>query len=150
MAIPKKKYVIYTDGSANPNPGLGGYGIVIISNDDLIYSASYPGGKNTTNNRMELEAVIKAYSFISNENNYTIMTDSKYVQQGLTEWCSNWIKNNWKTAHNKPVLNKDLWLTLLEHKNKFPNVSIKWIKAHSGNKWNDMVDELAKKGCSDN
>jgi ribonuclease HI len=133
---------IYTDGSAKPNPGRGGCAVAITINDILIKTVQYSGGY-TTNNCMELTAVIIALKNLPNTCNGIIYTDSMYVKQGLETWIHNWIKKGWKTADGKPVKNIDLWQKLYTEKNNHPNIQIKWIKAHNGHKWNDLVDKLA-------
>ena len=102
---------IYIDGACSGNPGIGGWGIVILENDnDPIF---LKGGDNqTTNNRMELTATIKALQHFKNSEELTLVTDSKYVKDGIQSWMANWKKNGWKTASKKPVKNKELWLEL--------------------------------------
>jgi ribonuclease HI len=134
---------IYTDGSARPNPGPGGSGIVIIKNNELIAKISIKSESITTNNQMELNAVICAFDYISKNVNVDLFTDSQYVQKGLTEWSNNWIKNGWKTSTNEPVKNAEQWKKLIELRKNFPLVKIKWIKAHNGHIWNTLADELA-------
>lgn len=132
---------IYTDGSARPNPGPGGAGVVIVHNGKLVAELAHAGGKFTTNNRMELLAMILAYKLLPKGVPATVHTDSQYVQRGLTEWIDGWIAKGWKK-----VLNPELWQELLEHKKANPQVEIKWVKAHAGNKWNEYADMLANKG----
>ena len=131
---------IYTDGSCLTNPGNGGWAAIIIE-DGKIKKIS-GNEKNTTNNRMELLAAIMALKKIKSSSDVIIFTDSVYVKNGITEWMVNWKKNGWKNANKKPVKNKDLWskLDTLCEKN---NVSWKWVKGHSSNKYNNLADELA-------
>jgi len=131
---------VYTDGSCLENPGKGGWAaIIIIDKQKKIFSGNQ---KNTTNNRMELMAPIMALKKIRKKSEITIFTDSKYVKDGITDWIKKWKVNNWKSSNKKPVKNKDLWIKLdnvcLKHK-----VTWKWVKAHAGNKYNNLVDELA-------
>ena len=137
------KFKIYTDGACSGNPGPGGWGAVIIDKDNNQENIS-GSEKNTTNNRMELLAAIKALKKIKVNSDVVIYTDSIYVKKGITEWIAKWEKNGWKNANKKPVKNKDLWTKLdgLCKKNK---VSWKWVKGHSTNEDNNLADELATK-----
>ena len=135
------KYVVYTDGACSGNPGKGGWAAIIL--DDNSNQSSISGSvNNTTNNRMELIATIMALKKIKKKSEIVIYTDSKYVKDGITDWIKKWKLNNWKSSTKKPVKNKDLWIKLdnacLKHK-----VSWKWVKAHAGNKYNNLADELA-------
>ena len=137
------KYKIYTDGACSGNPGPGGWGAVILDQDDKQKNIS-GSEKNTTNNRMELLAAIMSLKKIKNNSEVVIFTDSTYVKNGITEWMKNWKKNGWKNSSKKPVKNKDLW----EKLNKLceaNSVSWKWIKGHSTNEFNNLADELATK-----
>ena len=131
---------IYTDGSCLENPGNGGWAAIINDNGNI--KKINGSEKNTTNNRMELMAPIMALKKIRKKSEITIFTDSKYVKDGITDWIKKWKVNNWKSSNKKPVKNKDLWIKLdkvcLKHK-----VTWKWVKAHAGNKYNNLVDELA-------
>ena len=136
------KYKIYTDGACSGNPGPGGWAAIIIVNNEIkdTFSGSE---KNTTNNQMELMAPIKAIQKFKKKSEISIFTDSTYVRDGITNWIKQWEKNGWKTASKKPVKNKDLWKKL---KNLSSKHSIKWIwiKGHSQDKYNNLVDELAQ------
>ena len=137
------KYKIYTDGACSGNPGPGGWGAVILDQDDKQKNIS-GSEKNTTNNRMELLAAIMSLKKIKTNSEVVIFTDSIYVKNGITEWMKNWKKNGWKNSSKKPVKNKDLW----EKLNKLceaNSVSWKWIKGHSTNEFNNLADELATK-----
>ena len=138
----KMKYKIYTDGACSGNPGPGGWAAIIIVNNEVknMFSGSE---KNTTNNQMELMAPIKAIQKFKKKSEISIFTDSTYVRDGITTWIKKWEKNGWKTASKKPVKNKDLWKKL---KNLSSKHSIKWIwvKGHSQDKYNSLVDELAQ------
>ena len=134
------KLKIYTDGACSGNPGKGGWAAIILD-DSNQYNIS-GSENNTTNNRMELMAPIMALKKIKKKSEITIFTDSKYVKDGITDWIKKWKVNNWKNSNKKQVKNKDLWIKLdnacLKHK-----VTWKWVKAHSGNKYNNLVDGLA-------
>ena len=135
------KYTVYTDGACSGNPGPGGWGAVIFDNNNKQKNIS-GSEKNTTNNRMELSAAIKALEKIKTNSEITIYTDSTYVKNGITEWVLKWKENGWKNSNKKPVKNKDLWVKLnsLCEQN---HVSWKWVKGHSTNKYNNLADELA-------
>ena len=131
---------IYTDGSCIGNPGKGGWAAIIFKNNE---KKILKGSKDiTTNNQMELTATIKALEYISTKDKIQIYTDSKYVKQGITEWIKKWKLNNWKNSNKKPVKNKDLWIKLDNSCQKH-KVNWKWVKAHAGDKYNNLVDELA-------
>ncbi len=136
------KIEVYTDGACSGNPGPGGWGGVIIDSGDIIELSG--GEKDTTNNRMELTAVIESLRKVSPGSELIVTTDSQYVKKGITEWINNWIKNNWKTAAKKPVKNKDLWQELL-NLSKIHEIEWKWVKGHSGHPQNERCDELARK-----
>ena len=135
---------IYTDGSCIGNPGSGGWAAIILNGDkqDIISGRK----KNTTNNQMELMAAIKALVFFSKKQKIIIYTDSNYVKEGITNWIKIWEKNNWKTANKKKVKNVALWMKLNTLSN-FHDIEWKWVKAHSGNPMNNMVDKLARKAA---
>jgi ribonuclease HI len=141
--------VIYTDGACAGNPGPGGWGYIVLNAIDKAFIRRSCGGeKATTNNRMELMAAISALeSFEQNRpESITIITDSKYVLQGITEWIKGWKKNGWMGSNKTPVKNKDLWERLETTSLKYSNLKWVWVKGHSGNIWNDAVDELAVSG----
>ena len=134
------KFKIYTDGACSGNPGKGGWAAVILDGKN---QSSISGSENkTTNNRMELMAPIMALKKVKKNSEITIYTDSKYVKDGITEWIKKWKLNNWKSASKKPVKNKDLWVKLDSTCEKH-KISWKWVKAHAGNKMNNLVDKLA-------
>ena len=135
------RYKIYTDGACSGNPGPGGWGAVILE-EDKNQKNIYGNEKDTTNNRMELMAPIMALKKIKTNSEIIIYTDSKYVKNGITEWIKNWEKNGWKNANKKTVKNKDLWIKL-NNLCKDNKIIWKWVKGHSGNKFNDLADELA-------
>lgn len=141
-----KNVLIYTDGSCLGNPGPGGYGAVLIYNDNRKELSK--GYKNTTNNRMEMRAVIAALESLKEPCNVTLYTDSQYVKNAITKkWIDNWQKNGWKTAAKKPVKNKDLWMQFLPLIKKH-NVDFRWVKGHSGHPENERCDELARNAAS--
>ena len=135
---------IYTDGSCIGNPGSGGWAAIILNGDkqDIISGRK----KNTTNNQMELMAAIKALVFFSKKQKIRIYTDSNYVKEGITNWIKIWEKNNWKTANKKKVKNVELW-TKLNTLSNFHDIEWKWVKGHSGDPMNNIVDKLAKKAA---
>jgi len=135
------EYVIYTDGACSGNPGPGGWGAIILSEKKNETSISGKE-KSTTNNRMELLAPIMALKKIRKASKVIIYTDSTYVKNGITIWIKNWEKNGWMSANKKPVKNKDLWIALNKLSKK-QVVSWKWVKAHAGNKYNEIADKLA-------
>ena len=135
------KFKIYTDGACSGNPGPGGWGAVIFDEENNQKNIS-GNEKNTTNNRMELLAAIMALKKIKSNSDVVIHTDSIYVKNGITEWMIKWKKNGWRNANKKPVKNKDLWVKL-DGLCKKSNVSWKWVKGHSINKYNNLADELA-------
>ena len=137
------KYKIYTDGACSGNPGPGGWGAVILDQDDKQKNIS-GSEKNTTNNRMELLAAIMSLKKIKTNSEVVIFTDSTYVKNGITEWMKNWKKNGWKNSSKKPVKNKDLW-EKLDKLCEANSVSWKWVKGHSNNEFNNLADELATK-----
>jgi ribonuclease HI len=142
-----KKILIYTDGGCVPNPGIGGYGVVIQHEDKSILELSQ-GYIATTNNRMELLSVIKALEVITEKSKILIKSDSKYVIDPINKkWINRWIQNNWKLNKNKPVKNVDLWIQL-EKLLKKHDITFKWIKGHSGNMINDQCDKLATKAIN--
>ena len=136
------KIVIYTDGACSGNPGRGGWGAVLISNNNEEYLSG--NCIMTTNNKMELTAAIQALQSIRAKSDIEIHTDSQYVKNGINLWINNWKKNGWKNAAKKPVANKDLWIALdtcvINH-----NVLWFWVKGHSGNHYNEIADKLAVK-----
>ena len=134
------KYTIYTDGACSGNPGKGGWAAIIL---DEKGQSSISGTENkTTNNRMELMAPIMALKKIKTKSEIMIYTDSRYVKDGITEWIKKWKLNNWKSSNKRPVKNKDLWVKLDSCCQKH-DVSWEWVKAHAGNKLNNLVDKLA-------
>ena len=134
------KFKIYTDGACSGNPGKGGWAAIIL--DGKNQSSISGSESKTTNNRMELMAPIMALKKIKKKSEITIFTDSKYVKDGITDWIKKWKQNNWKSSNKKPVKNKDLWIKLDNSCQKH-KITWKWVKAHAGNKYNNLADELA-------
>ena len=135
---------IYTDGSCLNNPGNGGWAAIINTNGDVKKISG--SVKDTTNNKMELTAPIKALQEINGNEQIEIYTDSQYVRLGITDWVHKWIKNNWQTSKKEPEKNKKLWVQLYEL-NNLCDVKWIWVKAHAGNVLNEEVDLLAKKAA---
>ncbi len=158
MEKENEKIIIYTDGAAKGNPGRAGWGIVIINYP--YPSSPYSRGRSkegvlelggcvahATNNQMELTGPIEALKYLKSKMSKTvfdieIISDSKYVILGITEWIFNWQKNNWRNAAKKPVLNRELWEELYK---LTQDLKIKWtyVKGHNENKWNERADEIA-------
>lgn len=136
-----KKVDIFTDGACSGNPGPGGWGAILrYGNHELELSG---GEKSTTNNRMELTAVIEALKRLKEKCSVTIYTDSKYVADAFLQgWIWNWAKNGWKKSDKKPVLNPELWQTLLTEISKH-DYKIVWVKGHAGHPENERCDKLA-------
>ena len=131
---------IFTDGACSGNPGPGGWGAILRWRGEE--RELFGSNSSTTNNRMELTAVIEALNALKKKSLVTIYTDSQYVQKGITEWLGNWKKNGWKTAARKPVKNDDLWRRLDDLCNQY-TVKWYWVKGHSGNQGNERADALA-------
>jgi ribonuclease HI len=135
--------LIYTDGACKGNPGPGGWGVWLRSGEHQ--KELFGGDKLTTNNRMELTAVIEALASLKRPCKVTIYTDSQYVRQGITTWIHGWKARGWTTADKKPVKNVELWQRL-DTLNASHHVSWKWVKGHSGDPGNERADQLANKG----
>jgi ribonuclease HI len=137
--------VIYTDGACKGNPGPGGWGAWLKAGQ--AERELFGGALNTTNNRMELTAVIQGLTVLTRRCKVTLYTDSEYVRNGITSWIHNWRRRGWKTADNKPVKNVDLWQKLDElaagHE-----VDWRWVKGHAGDPGNERADALANRGVA--
>jgi ribonuclease HI len=129
------KLIIYTDGACKGNPGIGGWGAILMYGDKVKEIYGY--APETTNNRMELSAVIEALKVIKRSCPITIFTDSQYVKRGITEWIDGWIKKNWKN-----VKNVDLWQELYPLSKQY-KIDWQWVRGHNGDKYNERADELA-------
>lgn len=140
-----KDIVIYSDGGCTGNPGPGGWAAVILRDGNEPQEIS-GGEAQTTNNRMELQAVIEALNIVKDEDaaTITIHTDSQYLKNGITQWIYNWRRNGWKTKDGKDVKNKDIW-TVLNELNTALSPKWEWVKGHSGDKWNERCDVLVAK-----
>lgn len=138
-----KSVEMFTDGACSGNPGPGGYGVILKYNG--VEKELCGREELTTNNRMELTAVIEGLKILKQPCNVNIQTDSKYVVDAITKgWLENWQKSNWRKADKKPVLNVDLWQQLVELL-KVHNVKFLWIKGHNGHTENERCDQLAVK-----
>jgi ribonuclease HI len=137
---------LYTDGACRGNPGPGGWGAI------LEFGAQrkelYGGEAHTTNNRMELTAVIRGLQSLKRPCRVLVVTDSKYVLQGMTEWIEGWKRKGWRTAAKKPVLNSDLWQELDQLAGGH-TLNWEWVKGHSGHPMNELADRLANRGIDE-
>ena len=137
---------IYTDGACRGNPGPGGWGALLRYGD--ADKQLYGGEHLTTNNRMELKAVIEALSALSKPCKVTLTSDSTYVLKGISEWLPSWKKRGWRTAGKKSVKNEDLWKTL-DDLAEMHEIEWHWVKGHSGHIENELVDQLANRGIDE-
>ena len=137
---------LYTDGACRGNPGPGGWGVVLQYGSQR--KTLHGGDEATTNNRMELTAVIRGLQALTRPCKVLIVTDSKYVIQGMTEWLPNWKQRGWRTAAKKPVLNSELWRELDELVAAHA-VEWQWVKGHSGHPENELADQLANRGIDE-
>lgn len=144
---PPRPLYAYTDGACCGNPGPGGWGVVLLACDHNgieTSSAELSGGESiTTNNRMELMAAISALEILPDNTNVVIVTDSKYVQQGITLWVKSWKRNNWQVGKKREIKNLDLWMRLHDAEVRH-SVKWRWVKGHSGHSDNERADALAK------
>ncbi|MDC7125047.1 MAG: ribonuclease HI [Spirochaetales bacterium] len=135
---------IYTDGGCSGNPGPGGWAFVLTAGNNVIKKSG--GEEYTTNNKMELTAVIKALKEVQSESSWkgekvVVVTDSQYVKNGITSWIKSWIKNGWMTSAKKPVKNKEYWIELKSLTDVLP-VEWRWVKGHAGNELNEECDTM--------
>lgn len=147
-SVKRPNVEIYADGACKGNPGIGGYGIILKSGEKVKELSGCVG--NTTNNRMELTAVIKGLEALKVPCDVTVFTDSNYIVKGMTEWIHSWVKNKWKNSQKQIVQNKDLWEKLLEL-SRIHNIKWKWVKGHAGHDENERCDKIARlaiKKCS--
>ena len=147
MSNTSKIVHIYTDGACKGNPGPGGWGAILKYGDHVKELKGY--SPETTNNIMEITAVIEALKSLTRPCSIVLTTDSNYVKDGITEWIHNWKKKGWKTANKKPVKNKEFWLQL-DAEVKRHNIEWKWVKGHSGHPKNERADELANEAVEEN
>jgi len=141
-----KHVQIFTDGACSGNPGPGGWGAILrYRGRDKEFRG---GDDQTTNNRMELTAVIKALASLKEHCHVTVITDSKYVMDGIQSWVAKWKLNGWRTANKKPVKNIDLWQALDDEVSRH-EVVWHWVKGHAGHPENDRADELARQGLEE-
>ena len=137
---------IYTDGACKGNPGRGGWGAWLSAGG--LDKELWGGEALTTNNRMELTAVIEALAVLNQPSDVVVYTDSQYVRQGITAWIHNWKKRGWKTADNKPVKNVDLWQRL-DGLAAGHRVEWRWVRGHTGDPGNERADALANRGAAE-
>ena len=138
---------IFTDGACKGNPGPGGWGAIMKYGDHVKELNGY--SSKTTNNIMEITAVIEALKSLTRPCAIILTTDSNYVKDGITQWIHNWKKKDWKTANKKPVKNKECWLQLDVEVQRH-QIEWKWVKGHSGHPENERADELANEAVEDN
>jgi ribonuclease HI len=136
-----KRVEIFTDGACSGNPGPGGYGSLLRYGD--VTKEISGCAPDTTNNRMEMTAVVEALRQLKRPCRITLYTDSTYVMRGMTEWISGWIRRNWFNSHKKPVVNRDLWEMILDL-SKPHQIEWKWVKGHKGHPENERCDQLAR------
>jgi ribonuclease HI len=142
--------IAYTDGACSGNPGPGGWGVLMLAreNGNIVKERTLSGGEAlTTNNRMELMAAISALEALTKPSDLTIITDSVYVKNGITEWMAGWKRKGWRTAGGTPVKNVDLWQRL-DAARTIHTVDWRWIKGHAGHAENERADELARAGMA--
>jgi len=137
---------IYTDGACKGNPGVGGWGVVVKTGSSE--QELFGGAPATTNNRMEMTAVIEALTTLKPGSRVRLHTDSQYVQKGISEWIHGWKKRGWKTADRKPVKNADLWVRLEDEISRH-EVHWHWVKGHAGHEGNEAADALANRGIDE-
>ena len=147
MSNSATQVVIYTDGACKGNPGIGGWGAFLQTGtgDAMREKELFGGVAETTNNRMEMTAVIEALSALTRRCSVTIYTDSAYVKNGMTEWLRGWKAKGWKTASKQPVKNEDLWKRL-DALSAQHTIEWRWVKGHAGDPGNERADALANRG----
>ena len=138
------KVELFTDGACRGNPGPGGWGALLRY--DQTEKELFGGTPDTTNNRMELTAVIEGLNAITRPCDVVVTTDSEYVRRGIMEWLEKWQANGWRTAAKKPVKNVDLWQALSQAAGRHSEIEWRWVKGHSGHRENEIADQLANKG----
>jgi len=135
---------IYTDGACKGNPGPGGWGALLRFKGKE--KELFGGEHGTTNNRMELLAVVRGLAALNRPCHVVVYTDSQYVQKGISEWIHGWKARGWKTAAKEPVKNADLWQMLDAERNRHLHVDWRWVKGHAGHEFNERADQLANRG----
>ena len=141
-----EKVKIYTDGACKGNPGPGGYGCIIVQDGKTLELKG--GNKSTTNNIMEMTAIVVALQQLKEPSEVELTTDSQYVVKGMTEWINGWIRKNWVTASKQPVKNKDLWLELKQLNDRH-KIKWIWVRGHNGHPENERADVLANQGVDE-
>ncbi|MCP5419844.1 MAG: ribonuclease HI [Gammaproteobacteria bacterium] len=137
---------MFTDGACSGNPGPGGWGLILRWNGQ---EKTFSGGeRHTTNNRMEMLAAIEGLERLKRPCHVIVHTDSRYLQQGVSEWLAGWKRRQWRTADNKPVKNQDLWQRLDAAMARHPKIEWRWVKGHSGHPENERADALARLGIA--
>lgn len=139
---------VFTDGACSGNPGPGGWGAILqaVKNKKIVSEKEIYGGEQiTTNNRMELMAAIKALESLKIQSQVTIITDSKYLKDGMTKWINNWLSNNWRNSTNKEIKNIDLWKKI-NTLSQSHEIQWKWVKGHNAHVENERADYLARLG----
>lgn len=142
-----KKVIIYTDGACSGNPGKGGWGAILMYGNSKKEISGY--SELTTNNKMELQAVIESLKSLKRKCDVELFTDSIYVKDGITKWIHNWKKNNWRTSKKDDVKNKELWIEL-DSLTESHNINWNWVKGHANDDINNRVDELARQQILNN
>ncbi len=137
------KIEIFTDGACKGNPGKGGWGALLVAGENE--KELFGGENNTTNNRMELKAVIEALTALTRPCEVVVHTDSQYVQKGISEWIHGWKARGWKTAAREPVKNVDLWQALDAAQARH-TIQWRWVRGHNGHVGNERADALANRG----
>ncbi|MBX2883664.1 MAG: ribonuclease HI [Granulosicoccus sp.] len=137
---------IFTDGACRGNPGPGGWGVLLRSGEHC--KELWGGEQLTTNNRMEMTAVIEGLKALKRPSHVVLTTDSQYVRQGITQWIEGWKRRNWRTASKQPVKNVDLWQRM-DELSKEHQIEWRWVKGHSGHTENERVDALANRGIDE-
>lgn len=141
--------LLFTDGACSGNPGPGGWAAILVHPKSGNRRAVSGGDPATTNNRMELTAVIEGLRLLRQPSEVDVYTDSVYVAKGITEWIHDWIRRGWKTSAKKPVLNEDLWRALHDLVEKQRRIEFHWIRGHAGHPENEECDRLAVRACEE-
>ena len=142
--------VVYTDGACSPNPGRGGYAAVIVTHDTASPRIISGGEARSTNNRMEMRAVIEGLNALDPSMSVEVVTDSSYVLKGFTEWLPGWISRGWRTSSKQPVKNDDLWREMSAAAARHERVTWRWTRGHNGDRFNEMADRIAEAiACGD-